>query len=84
MKAIVRRVRNIENKLHVGKGQQGRLIVLRRAGAEQGLPEPIEEWVTYKQAMANCWPVGVFCVDPAKELEARENLQKAAEGQGHE
>ena len=84
MKAIARRVKSIENKLYMSNGQRGVFIVGRRDDGKQSLPEPIEEWITYREAKANCGKVGIFIEDPAAELEARENLRKATEGQSNE
>lgn len=84
MKAIERRVKGIEDKLYMGEGQKGRLIIMRAEGDKQ-LPEPLEDWITFKEARANFGPeVNMFMVDPAAELEARENLRKATEGQSNE
>ena len=84
MRAIARRVKGIEDKLYMGKGQKGRIIVMRAEGDKQ-LPEPLEDWITFKAARANFGPdVNIFMVDPAKELGAREKLRKATEGQSNE
>lgn len=84
MRAIEGRVKSIEKKLYMGAGQKGRLIIISAEGDKQ-LPEPLEDWITFKAARANFGPdVNIFMVDPAKELEARENLRKATEGQRNE
>ena len=77
MKAIARRVRNIENKLYVGKAQPEPLVVVTLAGREKELPEPLQEWITYKQAKAEAdsGQFSIFIADPDKELEARKVLQ---------
>ena len=75
MRAIARRIRTIERKLYMDKDGQGRLIILRPEGEKLPLPEPLEEWITYKQAIADCWPVGILVPDAAEELEARKRLQ---------
>ena len=77
MKTIERRVKKIEDKLNIGDKRTGVLLVLSREGEE--LPEPMEEWITYKEAKAGCSQVSIFMADPAAELEARERLQKATE-----
>ncbi len=84
MRTIEKRVKSIEEKLYMGEGQKGRLIVMRKEGDKQ-LPEPLEEWITFKAARANFGPdVNMFMVDSVKELEAREDLRKATEGQSNE
>lgn len=73
MKALEGRVKSIEKKLYMGGGQRGRLIITRNEGDKQ-LPEPLEEWITFKEAKAKFGPVvNIFDADPAKELEARED-----------
>ena len=76
MKSIERRIANIEDKLHAANNQPSMLVILKRVDSNR-LPEPIEEWITYKEARANCGALGVFVADPAKELVARENLSRA-------
>ena len=75
MRSIDRRIKDIEDKVNMGK--QSLFVVIKQVDSEQ-LPEPTEEWITYKEARANCGPLGVFVADPSKELEARQNLRKAA------
>ena len=74
MRTIDRRIKNIEDKLDMGKTSL--FVVIRHVDSDK-LPEPIEEWITYKEAKANAGPLTVFVADPAKELEARENLSRA-------
>jgi hypothetical protein len=78
IKSIERRVERIEGKLNIGDRQTGTLIVLVFERYANDLPEPIEDWVTYKEA-AGCRQLGIFFADPAAELKARERLQKATE-----
>ena len=77
MKSIESRIKNIEDKLHMGSSQQSLFIVIRKHNLNP-LPEPIEEWVTYKEAEASCGLYTVFVADQNKELEARENLKQSA------
>ena len=72
MKAIARRVKGIEDELHMGDGPAGVfIVVLSEDDDKHSLPEPIEEWITYRRAKADCGKVRLFIEDPAKELEAR-------------
>ena len=73
MRSIERRIKNIEDKLHIGKERI--FVVIKHVDSDK-LPEPIEEWITYKQAKAKSEPIVVFVADLAKELEARENLSR--------
>ena len=77
MKSIERRIKSLEDKLHIGSSQQSFFIVIRKH-ALNPLPEPIEEWITYKQAEAHCGLFTVFVADQSEELEARENLKQSA------
>ena len=83
MKHIERRIRNIEDKLNIGNGRQGRMIILMPKGFKHAMPEPLEDWITYKEAIlkAQGQQISLFHADYAKELEAREKLRQAAEGQ---
>ena len=72
---LKRRVQKIEDKLNIGNERTGVFIVLTSDHIEE-LPEPVEEWVTYKEAKAGCRQLGIFMADPAAELKAREKLQK--------
>ena len=76
MRSIESRIKGIEDKLYAANNQPSVLVILKRVDSDR-LPEPIEEWITYKEARANCGALGVFVADPAKELEARENLSRA-------
>jgi len=81
MSYLKRRVQKIEDKLNIGKGKAKafRIVILPPDG--EILPEPVEEWVTYKEALAKQQPQPIlFIADPAKELEARKRLQKETEG----
>jgi len=79
MSNIKRRVKKIENKLNIADERTGVFIVLTSDRTKE-LPEPVEEWVTYKEAKAGCRQLGIFMADPAAELKARERLQKETEG----
>lgn len=76
---LKRRVERIEDKLNIGDKRTGVLIVLVDERDADELPEPIEDWATYKEAKARCGQLGIFMADPAAELEAREKQQKATE-----
>ncbi len=76
MRNLSRRVEKVEKKLNIGGDRTGVFIVLIGKGNVGKLPEPIEEWITYKEAKAECGDIGIFLADPEKELKAREE-QKA-------
>ncbi|MHC4637391.1 MAG: hypothetical protein ACYTBP_10835 [Planctomycetota bacterium] len=78
MKSIERRVERIEDKLNIGDKRTGVFVVLTSNRTKE-LPEPVEEWITYKEAKERCGEVGLFIADPEAELEAREKQQKATE-----
>ena len=75
MRDIGRRVKKIEDKLNIGDGRTGVFVIIDGCNADK-LPEPLEEWITYKEAKAKCGQLGIFIADPAVELKAREE-QKA-------
>ena len=83
MKAMERRIKNIEDSLCVGRPQKKLFIVIRMHDVDP-LPEPIKEWITYKEAEANCGEFTIFVTDRTKELEARKSLRNATEGQRNE
>jgi len=72
---LKRRVKKIEDRLNIGD-DGGVFIILSDERDEDKLPEPLEEWITYKEAKAKCGQVGIFIANPEKELKAREE-QKA-------
>jgi len=73
---LKRRVKKIEDRLNIGDGRTGVFIILSDEREASNLPEPFEEWITYKEAKAKCGQLGIFIADPAAELKAREQ-QKA-------
>ncbi len=75
MSYLKRRVKKIEEKLNIGDDRTGVFVIINGCDADK-LPEPLEEWITYKEAKAKCGQVGIFITDPEKELKAREE-QKA-------
>ena len=77
MKAIERRIRNIEDELNMSEGRRKLFVVIHKVDLNHAVPEPVEEWITYKEAEANCGRFTVFSADPAKELEARKKLKDA-------
>ena len=80
MKAMERRIKNIEDMLYMDSSRKKVFVVVRKHHINP-LPEPIEEWITYKEAEANCGEFTVFVTDRTKELEARESLQRAERAQ---
>ncbi|MHC4543089.1 MAG: hypothetical protein ACYTDW_07185 [Planctomycetota bacterium] len=82
MRSICRWIKIIEEKLNIGNDRTGTFIILIGEGDADKLPEPLEEWITYKEAKAKCGQAGIFLADPEEELKAREEqkatLQKGA------
>ena len=75
MSYLKRRVKKIEDRLNIGDGRTGVFVIIDECYSDK-LPEPLEEWITYKEAKAKCGQLGIFIADPAAELKAREE-QKA-------
>jgi hypothetical protein len=78
MSYLKRRIEKVEKKLNIGNERKGVFIVLVGKGEKRCLPEPLEEWITYKEAKVECGEIGIFLADPEAELKAREE-QKATE-----
>ena len=80
MKRLERRIKRIEEKLGMNERRRKMVVIIHKTDLNHAVPEPVEEWITYKRALAEAGqkPIVVFTADPAKELEARENLRKAA------
>ena len=76
MSYLKKRIKKIEDRLNIGDDRTGVFVILSDECEAGKLPEPFEEWITYKEAMAKCGQVGIFIADPEKELKAREE-QKA-------
>ena len=75
MKTIERRVEKIEKSLSINQGEKSFRTVFLLSNAEE-LPEPIEEWMTYKEELAKQQPKpSIFFADSKKELEARRLLK---------
>jgi hypothetical protein len=73
---IHRRLAKMEKKLSIDDERSGMFIASEHNYKE--LPEPVEEWITYKEAKVRCGQLGIFMADPAAEFEAGEQ-QKATE-----
>jgi len=76
MRSVERRIEKIENKLHIGDKRTGAFIVLT-SDRTKVLPEPVEEWITYKEAKVRCGQVSIFRADPTAELKARETTKSS-------
>ena len=86
MSYLKRRVKKIEEKLNIGDDRTGVFVIINECDADK-LPEPLEEWITYKQAKAKRGGRGtvhIAILNLDAELEAREKQQKATKGQGNE
>lgn len=84
MSNIARRIEQIEKKLRV-RDEVEDLVIMHvyshQNGLKDMLPEPAEEWLTYKEQLKNepCNGIRIIHLYPDKELEAR-GLQKVTEG----
>ena len=78
MKSIKRRVEKLEDKLNISD-KRTRVFIVLTSDRTKELPEPVEEWITYKEAKERCGELGIFIADRETELEAREKQQKATE-----
>jgi hypothetical protein len=76
---IFRRINNIEKKISLlGDKPKGfRLIVL--LADVPPLMKPIEEWITYKEQLAEYPQRIMFWADVQKELKARESYRNMTE-----
>ena len=73
----------MEELLAVNARPHPQLIIhLTRPDQPPGLPESIQEWLTYKEAQANAhWSDSlVFVADPQMEWQARQKKLKETEG----
>ena len=75
MRSVERQIERIENKLNIGDKRSGVFIVTSYRTKE--LPEPVEEWITYKEAKVRCGQVSIFRADPTAELKARETTKSS-------
>jgi hypothetical protein len=79
MRSLFRRVERIEEKLNIGDDRTGVCIILIGKRDADALPDPLEEWITYKQEKAKCGVKGtvhIAMLSLEEELKAREE-QKA-------
>jgi hypothetical protein len=85
MKDVNRRLGKIEKQLNVGKEKEVLHVVSHltfQEGTEPDIPEPYEDWITYKTALQEAVEKGkvtgfeilLFDVDPFREYEVRNNL----------
>ena len=87
-----RRLKRIEKKMQLmDKGNEVKTIILEyvysRCDEPKDMPpEPVEEWLTYKEQLGNEPHNGFRFIhlDPIEELKARERLQKVTEGNKNE
>ena len=81
MRSLYNRIKRIEENLNIGDDRSGVCITLIRKGEADKLPEPLEEWITYKREEAKRGGKGtihIAILSLEKELKAREE-QKATE-----
>ncbi len=74
------RIKKAEERVGVEK-QQFEVPIIRLPGPPS-IPEPVTEWLTYKQrptAKAGCLPPA-FIADPRREHEARLRMQSGGNG----
>jgi len=76
VKNIERRIEEVEQKLGVGRQVEEHVIVWRMVrpdGTYRTLPEPVEEWLTYKQSLRNKADETrpIIFLSAEEELEAR-------------
>lgn len=76
-KSIENRLEKIEKALSIGKERL--VVVIRTFQLDNDKPVeetlgPINEWITYKQAIDTGEDLVVFSPDPQKEIEARQGL----------
>jgi len=78
---LKRRLRRIENELHIDRKPTPHVLVLfspkssSRSKAERALPNNVKEWVLYQQQITKC-PTTSFVFLPAwREVEARETTK---------
>lgn len=77
MKDIERRIEKLEAMLGVGQESQPHSIVLLMVsvgGKYFVLPEPVEQWLTYQEQLANRSPFIMLTAD--KELEVRKGAER--------
>jgi hypothetical protein len=85
MKDVSRRLDKIEKQLNVGKETEVLHVVSHltfQDGTAPDIPEPYEDWTTYKTALQEAVEKGkvtgleilAFDVDPFREYEVRNNL----------
>lgn len=78
MRAISRRLNNIEKKLNLDQEQI--VVVIKTYGNKEGLDlsNPAEQWLTYPEAVEkSCEQNGIIVLSESKEIAARK-------GQGNE
>ncbi len=84
MDNLAKRIEKLENILKINKKPMV-LHIMCHAALEDGtiptFPEPIEEWVTYKEALAeeSGKQMQLFVLDPVEEFEARKRLKMPIE-----
>lgn len=81
MRSLGNRIKRIEEKLNISDDRSGVCIILVGKRDSDALPEPLEEWITYKQEKTKCGGKGTIHIGMLsleKELKAREE-QKATE-----
>lgn len=80
MSSIQRRLSKIEKLLDIDRKKPIVNVTLRlshKAGFAPEIPEPLEDWITYKQAVKEAQETGqglLFVADPFREYEVRNDL----------
>ena len=85
MRSISRRLEGVEKKLGVGTEKTVIRIITQltfQEGTAPNIPEPYEDWITYKAALEEAVEQGkvtglevlAFAVNPFREYEVRNNL----------
>jgi len=75
------RLDRIEKLLNIDKKEKGQVVILgtpHTPGIEPEIPEPFEEWITYKQELERAensdLRVSIFLTDRFREYEVRNDL----------
>jgi hypothetical protein len=78
---VTRRLDRIEKLLNVDNKEKGQVVILStpyQPGIEPEIPEPVEEWITYKQELELAENRGyvctIFLTDRIREYEGRNDL----------
>ncbi len=77
MRDISRRIEKLEAKLRIGQESQPHAAIAQmvwEGGKYLVLPEPVEQWLTYQQQLANRSPLIMLTAD--EELEARKGAER--------